>query len=65
VIPGQVTKDLKAAGALQSISLVERKDYPGGHRVYEYVIVCSEETAIARCSYDANGKIERFTLRPE
>ena len=65
VIPGPVTNDLKAAGSLQSISLVERKDYPGGHRVYEYIIVCSESTAIARCSYDANGKLERFALRPE
>ena len=65
VIPGQVTQDLQAGGALQSISLVERKDYPGGHRVYQYAIVCSGETVMARCSYDASGKIERFILLPE
>jgi len=65
VIPGQVTNDLKAGGELQSISLVERKDYPGGHRVYQYLIVSHDLIGMARCSYDAKGRIERLIFMPE
>jgi CubicO group peptidase (beta-lactamase class C family) len=64
VIPGQVTNELKASGPLKSFSLVEHKEYPGGHRVYQYLIITGE-TVLLRCSYNASGKIERLILIPE
>jgi hypothetical protein len=45
-------------GDLKSISLIERKQNPDGHRVYRHRLRYTKYTVVIQSSYDEEGKIE-------
>jgi CubicO group peptidase (beta-lactamase class C family) len=49
---------IQSFGELKSISLIERKQNPDGHRVYRHRLLYTKYTVVIQSSYDEQGKIE-------
>jgi CubicO group peptidase (beta-lactamase class C family) len=61
---GDVMRDLRAMGALKSITLIGKR-VNGASRSYRYRIVFENDVAIETCNYNDEGKISGINLQPE